>query len=116
MKLIIAITGASGVNLGLKFLKYLPNNIESFVVLSKNAKIAFKLENKQNYKDYIKDNKSLTLFKDKDITASIASGSFGANAMIVLPCSMNTLAKFSVGISDSLITRAFTVMLKERKK
>jgi len=53
---------------------------------------------------------------DSNIAAPIASGSFEVDKMIIIPCSMNTLAKCSVGISDSLITRAFTVMLKEKRE
>ncbi|NCB13275.1 MAG: UbiX family flavin prenyltransferase, partial [Erysipelotrichia bacterium] len=55
-------------------------------------------------------------FKDKNIGASLASGSFKVDKMIILPCSSNTLAKCSVGIADSLITRAFSVMLKEKRE
>jgi 4-hydroxy-3-polyprenylbenzoate decarboxylase len=53
---------------------------------------------------------------NKDISASVASGSFGVDAMIIAPCSMNTLAKIACGISDTLITRCAAVMLKEQKK
>jgi flavin prenyltransferase len=113
LKLIVAITGASGVNLSLKFLEKLPNNIETYVVFSKSAKLALKLENNQSTKAI--KNSHLTIYKESQIDASIASGSFGADAMIILPCSMNTLAKCAVGIADNLITRAFSVMLKEKK-
>ena len=113
MKLIVAVTGASGVNLSLKFIQNLPTDIEAHVVFSKSAKLALKLENNDNLLQ-LKE-KNIIIYKDKTISAPIASGSFEADAMIILPCSMNTLAKCSVGISDSLITRAFSVMLKERK-
>jgi len=113
LKLIVAITGASGVNLSLKFLNNLPEEIDAYVVFSKSAKLALKLEN--NIKISQLKKKNITIYKDKAISAPIASGSFGAEAMIILPCSMNTLAKCSMGMSDSLITRAFNVMLKERK-
>lgn len=113
MKLIVAITGASGVNLSLKFLENLPSFVEAFVVFSKSAKKALKLENNLSEKSI--KNKRITFYKQNQIDAAIASGSFGADAMIILPCSMNTLAKCAVGIADNLITRAFTVMLKEKK-
>ena len=58
-------------------------------------------------KEIFKDYENITLFKDKNIGASLASGSFKVDKMIILPCSSNTLAKCSVGIADSLITRAF---------
>ena len=114
MRLIIAITGASGVNLGLKFIELLPSSIKAYVVLSSSAKKALKYENDKDYKQLFKD-KNITLFKDKEIAAPIASGSFKTDKMIIIPCSMNTLAKCAYGISDSLITRAFTVMIKEKR-
>ena len=115
MRITVAISGASGTNLGLNFIKYLPKEIEVFVVFSKSAKRALKLENNISINELFKENENITVFKDSNIGASIASGSFKVDKMIVLPCSMNTLAKCAVGISDSLITRAFTVMLKEKR-
>lgn len=116
MKITVAISGASGANLGLSFLQKLPENIEVFLVVSKSAKKALRLENGISLKSLLKDKKNIKVFKDSDISASIASGSFQVDKMIIIPCSMNTLAKCSVGISDSLITRAFTVMLKEKRE
>jgi len=112
VKLIVAITGASGVVLAKKFLDNLPLNIDIHLIISKNAKLSYKLET--NKKFSFKNN-NIQVYNDKDISASLASGSFGADSLIILPCSMNTLAKCSVGIADSLITRVFSVMLKERK-
>ena len=111
----MAISGASGSNLGVNFVKQIPKEIEVFVVFSKSAKTALKLENNISTKDLFVDFPNVTIFKDSNIGASIASGSFKVDKMIILPCSQNTLAKCAVGISDSLITRAFTVMLKEKR-
>jgi 4-hydroxy-3-polyprenylbenzoate decarboxylase len=104
VKLIIGISGASGVNLSLKFIELLPKEIEKYVIVSDNSKIVFDKENNINILD------------NKDISAITASGSFKSDAMIILPCSMNTLAKISNGIADNLITRTASVMLKERRK
>ena len=116
MRLTVGISGASGVNLALKFIKQIPKDIEIFVVFSKSSKKALKLENGIKTKEIFKNDENITLFKDKNIGASLASGSFKVDKMIILPCSSNTLAKFSVGIADSLITRAFSVMLKEKRE
>lgn len=116
MKITVAISGASGSNLGVNFVKKIPKEIEVFVVFSRSAKTALKLENQISVKDLFTDYPNVTVFKDSNIGASIASGSFKVDKMIILPCSMNTLAKCAVGISDSLITRAFTVMLKEKRE
>ena len=104
MKLIIAISGASGVSLGVKFIKYLPKEIEKFVVFTESAKVVLAKEEKLN------------ILNDSDISASIASGSFRADSMAIIPCSMNTLAKISIGIADNLTTRSASVMIKEKKK
>ena len=105
MKLVVAISGASGVDLGLKFIKYLPSSINAHLIVSSSAKIVEKLENKR-----------VTLYSNKDIAASISSGSFRVDATAIVPCSMNTLAKIACGISDNLITRTAAVALKEQKK
>jgi len=105
MRLVVAITGASGVHLGKKFVDYLPSDIEVHVVVSDNALTVESFENKQ-----------VTLHNSKNIAASISSGSFRVDATAIIPCSMNTLAKVACGISDNLATRVAAVALKEQKK
>ena len=104
-KIIIATSGASGVNLGLKALSLLPDEIEKHFIMSKHSEVVLQ-----------KEMSNVTTHKNEDISASIASGSFGAEAMLIAPCSMNTLAKIACGIADNLITRAAAVMIKEQKK
>lgn len=104
MKIVVATSGASGVNLGLKTLKLLPDTVEKHFIMSENSKTVLEKEQGVTYHD------------DADISASVASGSFGVDAMIIAPCSMNTLAKIACGISDNLITRCAAVMIKEQKK
>ena len=103
-KIIIATSGASGVNLGVKTLKLLPDSIDKHFIMTDNSKVVLDKEN------------NLTIHENDNIGASIASGSFGTDAMIIAPCSMNTLAKIACGISDNLVTRCASVMLKEQKK
>ena len=106
-KIIVAISGASGATLGLKLLEAIAQDptIEAHFVASQHADVVLQ-----------KEQQTHITYNNSDIAAAIASGSFQAEAMIIAPCSMNTLAKISVGIADNLITRAAAVMLKERKK
>ncbi len=104
MRLIVGISGASGAKLAKRFVELLPKSIEVFIVQSKSAKVVFEKE------EGIKE------FENSDISASIASGSFKCDAMIIIPTSMNTLAKISCGIADNLLTRTASVMIKERRK
>ena len=111
MKLVVGITGASGVELGIKFLNLLPKDIEVYAVLSNSAKETLRLESNIDYKKL----SNIKFFDDKNLAAPISSGSFKTDGMIIVPCSMNTLAKCTVGICDTLITRVFSVMLKEKR-
>ena len=105
LKLVVVITGASGVGLGKRFVDLLPEDIEVHVVISDNALTVETFEH---------DN--LTLHTNDNIAASISSGSFRVDATAIIPCSMNTLAKIACGISDNLATRVAAVALKEQKK
>lgn len=105
-RVVIAISGASGASLGLKTLDALPDTIERHLIISSHAEIVLDKE----------ERKDVTIHRDDAIWASVASGSFGVDAMMIIPCSMNTLAKISCGIADNLVTRAAAVMLKEQKK
>ena len=105
MKLVVVITGASGVSLGKQFIKYLPKNIETHIVISSNALTVEEFENK-----------NITLHNNQNIASSISSGSFGVDITVVIPCSMNTLAKVACGISDNLSSRVCAVAIKEQKK
>jgi 4-hydroxy-3-polyprenylbenzoate decarboxylase len=105
MRLVVAITGASGVELGKKFIQYLPSDISVHVVVSDNAITVESFEHN-----------NITIHNDTNIAASISSGSFVVDATAIIPCSMNTLAKISCGIADNLPTRVAAVALKEQRK
>ena len=104
-KIVVATSGASGVNLGLKVIELLPASVEKHFIMSQNSKTVL-----------AKEMQKVELHDNDDISASIASGSFGVDAMIIAPCSMNTLAKIACGIADNLTTRCAAVMIKEQKK
>ena len=112
MRVVVAISGASGVQLGLKALTALPERFERFLVVSDHARVV--LEKEQGTQLPVIE--GVRLLSDRDIGAPPASGSFGLDAMLIAPCSMNTLAKVACGIADTLTTRAAAVMLKERRK
>lgn len=103
-KIVVATSGASGVNLGLKIVDLLPQEIEKHFIMTKNSEVVLDKE------------MGATVHDNADISASISSGSFGVDAMIIAPCSMNTLAKIACGIADNLVTRCASVMIKEHKK
>ena len=115
-KIVIAITGASGsiyAKVLLEKLIGLPNqSSEIALVMSHNAKVVWQYElGNKAYENY-----AVKHYASTDFMAPFASGSSAFNTMIIAPCSMGTLGRIAAGISDSLITRAADVMLKERKK
>ena len=105
MRLAVAITGASGVELGKRFIDWLPDSVEAHVVVSTNA---LRVESFEHGR--------VTLYDSDDIAAALASGSFPIDAAAVVPCSMNTLAKIACGIADNLPTRMAAVALKEQRR
>ncbi len=116
MKIVIAVTGASGsIYAAVLFekIKFLEKQIEKLgVVMSNNAKYVWKHE--LNNDDYLR--LPYDFYEKNDFTAPFASGSAGYDTMIVCPCSMGTMGRIAAGISDDLVTRAADVVLKERKK
>ena len=111
--IIIAITGASGVIYGIKLLESLKElNIENGLVISDAAKIV--IEHETNYK--INEVISLTdnYYEFNDLSASINSGSFKIEGLVIVPCSMKTLSSIANGYSSNTITRVADVCLKEK--
>ncbi len=116
IKIVVAITGASGsvyAKVLLDKLSKYQHQLEAVgVVMSDNAKDVWKFELKDNgYEKY-----PFTFYSKNDFFAPFASGSAKYNAMIIVPCSMGTMARIASGISNDLITRCADVMLKERRK
>lgn len=113
-KVIIAISGASSIRLGLKTIEELRDKSQCYVILSKSAQIVWEKEAKCNLFDEI-TKLGVKVYDESEIWAGIASGSFGTEIMAIIPTSMNTLAKIAYGIGDELISRCASVMLKEKK-
>ena len=116
MQLIVGMSGASGVIYGIRLLQVLQqeSNIETHLILSDSAKLNIAVETQFSAKavqamaDHVHSN--------KDIGATIASGSFKSDGMIIAPCSIKTLSAVANCYADSLIVRAADVMLKERRR
>jgi len=115
VRLIVAITGASGVIYGKRLLEVLQKKkIETHLIISKAAEKIIEHELEATKKDIEK--LASQVYSVDDLTAPIASGSFKTDAMIIIPCSMKTLAGIAHGYAENLILRAADVMLKEKRK
>jgi flavin prenyltransferase len=115
-RLIIAITGATGAVYGVRLLQTLrdiPGN-ETHLLISDAGVLNLHQELDMNRKQV--EALAHVVHNVRDVGASIASGSFQSDGMIVAPCSMKTLAAVAHGLSDNLITRAADVVLKERRR
>lgn len=116
MKLIIAITGATGAIYGIRILEALAEKkeIETHLIISKWAKVTIETETAYTVDSLI--DIADFYYKEDNLAAAIASGSFKCDGMIIAPCSMKTLAGIAAGYADDLITRAADVTIKEKRK
>ena len=116
MRLIVGMSGASGVIYGVRLLEVLKaeSKVETHLVMSDSAKMNINLETDWSAKDVL----ALAdhVYSNRDIAASIASGSFGTDGMIVAPCAIKTLSAITNSYADSLIVRAADVVLKECRR
>ena len=113
-RLVIGMTGASGAPYTKDLLETLQKlEIETHLVISEGAKRVIASEMKQNATEL--ERLANVVYDDRDVGASIASGSFLTLGMVIVPCSSSTLAKIAHGIGDTLTTRAAHVHLKERR-
>jgi flavin prenyltransferase len=115
-KLIVAITGATGAIYGVRILDMLRKlgGVETHLLISSAGWL-----NIQHELQLTKDDlhaRADVVHSVRDVGASIASGSFATDGMIIAPCSMKTLASVAHGLSDNLIARAADVTLKERRR
>jgi len=114
-RLIIGISGASGVIYGVRLLQLLRNaGVETHLVLTRTAEVTFAHET--NLK--IAGVKALAdvCHRVDDMAAPIASGSFKTAGMIVAPCSVRSMSEIASGVTSTLLTRSADVVLKERRK
>ncbi|MBC3885584.1 UbiX family flavin prenyltransferase [Undibacterium griseum] len=115
-RLIIAITGATGAVYGVRLLEVLRNlpQVETHLLISEAGLLNLRQELDLGRKEV--EALADVVHHVKNVGASIASGSFQSDGMIIAPCSMKTLAAIAHGLSDNLITRAADVVLKERRR
>jgi len=120
---IVGITGASGVIYGIRLLEVLlRQQAEVHLVVTNPARIVIEHELKWDMQGDWKANLcghlpegNITVYDDSDIAAPIASGSFRVEGMLVVPCTMASIAGLASGYAHSLLERAADVMLKEKK-
>ena len=115
LKIVVGITGSSGVIYGIRFLQALSKlGVETHLVLSKWARTNIEIET-----DEIID-KILNIvsynYDETDMAAAISSGSFKTNGMAIIPCSMKTMSSIANGYDDNLVSRAASVTIKENRK
>jgi flavin prenyltransferase len=115
-RLIVAMTGATGAPLGVHLLETLREipDVETHLILSKWARATIDLETPYTVRDVhaLAD----VVHAAGDQAATISSGSFRTDGMVIVPCSMKTLAGIRTGYADGLIGRAADVVLKERRR
>lgn len=114
-RLVIGLSGASGIIYGLRALDALSElGIERHLVASKAAEMTLSYET--GLKPSSLKTKTDFLYKMPDVGASIASGSFQTEGMLIAPCSVRTMSEIATGVTSSLLTRAADVVLKERRR
>jgi flavin prenyltransferase len=115
MTITVAITGASGVQYGVRLLEALRDlQVETQLIVTKSGQDLISIETQYSL-NYVTSLASQT-YEEMDLSAPIASGSHINNGMVIIPCSMKTLGSIAHGISSNLVTRTADVCLKERRK
>jgi len=113
MRVVVGVTGASGAVFGVEFLRRCPAE-EKYLILTKWGRYVLKEETgltEHHLAEHVKKS-----FPDEDLSGPFASGSTPFDALVIIPCSVSTMAKIACGLGDTLLTRAAAVALKERRK
>lgn len=113
-RLVVGISGASGVVYGVRLLDALKDlGVESHLVVSRAALLTLSQETEMTPDDLL--GRAGVVHRLNDVGASIASGSFRTLGMVVAPCSVRTMGEIATGVTSTLLTRAADVTLKERR-
>ncbi len=114
-RLIVGISGASGVVYGIRLLELLKRaRIESHLIMSKAAQVTLAYETDLKVSDVEK--LATVVHSNQDIGAACSSGSFRTLGMVIAPCSIKTMAEIATGVTPNLLSRAADVALKERRR
>ena len=114
-RLIVGISGASGVIYGIRLLQVLRDvGMETHLVMTRSAEIT--LAHESNYKVAEVRDLASCAYSPTDIGAAISSGSFRTAGMIVAPCSIRSMSEIATGVTSGLLSRAADVVLKERRR
>ncbi|HEX7275432.1 MAG TPA: UbiX family flavin prenyltransferase [Nitrososphaeraceae archaeon] len=114
-KIVIGFSGASGIIYGIRLLEILHSiKIETYLIMSEWAKKNIEIETNKTL-EYVKSLSSVN-YENFKLDASVSSGSFLHNGMVIVPCSMKSLSSIANGYDDTLISRAASVTLKESRK
>jgi 4-hydroxy-3-polyprenylbenzoate decarboxylase len=114
-RLIVGISGASGVIYGVRLLELLrPLEVETHLVITRAAEMTLALETDLKPADV--RNRADVAYTISDVAAPISSGSFQTVGMVVAPCSIRSMSEIASGVTTSLLSRAADVVLKERRR
>ena len=114
-RIIVGISGASGVCYGIRALQMLSDmGVETHLIVSKSAQLTLAQESKMSLSEL----KSLATYAHAtgDVGATISSGSFVTDGMLIAPCSIRTMSEIATGVTSTLLTRSADVVLKERRR
>jgi 4-hydroxy-3-polyprenylbenzoate decarboxylase len=115
MKLVIGITGSTGVIYGIRLLEVLKENgIETNLVMSEWAKKCVPMETKHDI-SYV-ESLATEVTDENNMAANVSSGTHKTDGMIVIPCTMKTLSSIANGYDETLVARAAGVTMKESRK
>jgi len=114
-RIVVGISGASGVTYGVRMLSLLENtDYESHLIISDSGRLNIKIET--SYKPDEVEAMADYVYEHKDVAASLASGSFLTDGMVVVPCTIKTLSGIANSYNENLLVRAADVTLKEGRK
>ncbi|MDO4263215.1 MAG: UbiX family flavin prenyltransferase [Deinococcus sp.] len=114
-RLVVGVSGGSGIPYALDILRSLSGlDVETHLVVTSGAKRVMTAEGGVRLDELTA--LASVVHEDRDLGASIASGSFRTDGMLIVPCSAGTLAKVAHGMADNLVSRAAHVTLKERRR